>query len=292
MSSAWGRTEVAAFLARVRPDLRLEGVKSLSGGYWNDVLRLDTDQGRLVLKHYRAVMPGTLFPNLPHDEARALERLAGQGVAPDPVGFWADDAVLMYRYIEGAPWAGDISALAALLRRKEGVDPIGFRAVAITPEAILAEGAALFDRCADDAITRRLRALRPEVTEAPPLPRRHLIHTDIGAMNLIGAGEGLRLIDWQCPAAGDGAEDVYTALSPAFQILNLRPPLTAQQRATLLAALVGSDQITRLPALESAFAWRMAGYCCLRLQTADDPAVRDRYTRAAAAEADHIEVLR
>ena len=30
------------------------------------------------------------------------------------------------------------------------------------------------------------------------------------------------MIDWQCPAAGDPCEDIYSFLSPAFQILSGR----------------------------------------------------------------------
>ena len=63
------------------------------------------------------------------------------------------------------------------------------------------------------------------VTLAPP-PRLSLIHADLGASNLIGAGPDLRIIDWQCPAAGDLVEDIYSFLSPGFHILNLHATLT------------------------------------------------------------------
>lgn len=294
MRNAWTEDEVRRFLVAQRPDLRLEGVKVLVGGYWNDVLRLDTDQGQMVLKHYRTVMSGTLFPNLPDDEARALLRFAGADVAPDPIGYWPQDRVLIYRYVEGQAWDGDIDAMAALLRRKVQTDPAGFREVPTTPQQILAQGELLFAPCADDALTRRLRALRPKPSQPPPqgwCQKRQLCHTDIGATNLIGSGAGLRLIDWQCPAAGDGAEDAYTFVSPAFQILNLRAPLSQAARARFLALLVDPEMLARFALLEPSYAWRMAGYCCRRMQTADNPAVRDRYTRAALAEADLIETL-
>jgi hypothetical protein len=272
----------------------LKGVKPLSGGYWNDVLRLDTDQGRMVLKHYRAVMAGSLFPNLPDDEAAALTRLKGTNVAPEPIGYWPDARVLIYGYVEGAHWAGDVDAMAALLARKSTVDPAGFRAVPMTPETILAAGDALYAPCQEDAITRRLRNLRPKPAAAPAggwCQHPQLCHTDIGAANLIGAGPDLRLIDWQCPAAGDGAEDAYTFLSPAFQILNLHPPLTGAQRLRFLGLWGDAQSRARFHLLESAYAWRMAGYCCRRMQTAEDPVVRQRYGEAAQAEADLIDSL-
>lgn len=294
MSAPWAESDARAFLAARRPDLGVRGVRALSGGYWNDVLRIDTDQGPLVLKHYRAVMAGTLFPNLPDDEARALQRLAGLAVAPEPVGYWPQERVLLYAYVEGAPWDGDIAAMAALLVRKAGVGGDGFRQVPVTPEAILAEGDALFAPCQDDALTRRLRALRPAPPPPPPggwCRSRRLIHTDIGAMNLIGAGAGLRLIDWQCPASGDAAEDVFSFLSPAFQILNLRRPLAAGERDRFIRLLGDAELARRLALLEPAYAWRMAGYCCRRMQTAETEEVRARYARAALAEADLIEAL-
>lgn len=294
MSAPWAEDEARAFLTARRPDLGVRGVRALAGGYWNDVLRIDTDLGPLVLKHYRAVMAGTLFPNLPEGEARALQRLAGLGVAPEPVGYWPQEQVLLYAYVEGAPWDGDIAAMAALLVRKAGVSGDGFRQVPVTPEAILAEGDALFAPCRDDALTRRLRALRPVPPPSPPggwCPGRRLVHTDIGATNLIGAGPGLRLIDWQCPASGDPAEDVYSFLSPAFQILNLRAPLPAADRVRLVQLLDDPALARRFALLEPAYAWRMAGYCCRRMQSAETNEVRARYTRAAAAEAEVIEAL-
>ncbi len=293
-TQAWAEPEVRGFLAAHRPDLHLRAVTPMSGGYWNDVLRLDTDHGPLVLKHYRAVLPGTLFPNLPDAEARALSALAGCAVAPELVGFWDREQVLLYTYVEGTVWDGDVGAVADLLRRKAAVGGQGFRAVPMTSAAILAEGDALFAPCRDDALTRHLRALRPKPGPPPPqgwcaAPR--LIHTDIGATNLIGAGAGLRLIDWQCPASGDPAEDAYSFLSPAFQILNLRAPLPKALRARFLSRLDDPDLCARLAVLQPAFAWRMAGYCCRRMQTAEDARVRDRYARAAQAEADLIRAL-
>ena len=295
MSGAWEAQEVRAFLAARRPDFRVTGIEKLAGGYWNDVLRLDSDQGPLVLKHYRAVMPGTLFPNLPDHEALALTRLQGLHVAPDPLGYWPEDRVLVYAYVEGRAWAGDIASVAALLRRKAGAGATGFRAVPVEPAVILAEGEALFARCEEDPLTRRLLGLRPD--PAPPPARgwcqqRQLCHTDIGAANMIGTGPGLRLIDWQCPAAGDPAEDVYTFMSPAFQILNLHPTLAEADRARFLTLMEDADLAARYPLLEPAYAWRMAGYCCVRMQSAETAEIRARYVRAAEAEADLIESLR
>lgn len=259
-------------------------VKPLAGGYWNDVLMVTSPRGSFVFKGYANVLPGTLFPNLPGDEALALERLAGLGVAPEPVGYWPDEQVLVYVFVEGEPWRGDVGAVAELLQRKEAADPSGFREVPLTPVGILVEGARLFARCADDDLVSAYRDKCPTPVDLAPPARLSLIHTDIGATNLIGSGSGVRLIDWQCPAAGDLAEDVYSFLSPAFQILNLREPLTDEERKRFFSALAVSGLEARHRLLEPFFAYRMGAYCCLRRQTAGDASVRERYTRAARAE--------
>ncbi|MCX7298862.1 MAG: phosphotransferase [Rhodobacterales bacterium] len=288
MSEAvWDEVECLAFAVRALPGLRATGARAMAGGFWNDVLRLDTDQGPLVVKHYRAVMPGTLFPNLPADEAKALQRLAGLSVAPEPVGFWGEERVLVYRYVAGTPWDGDVAAVARLIRRKRVADVAGFRSVPMTAEGVLAEGAALFAVCRVDDRVADLLALRPVARDAGTvLPV--LVHTDIGAMNLIGAGDDLRLIDWQCPAAGDEAEDVASFLSPAFQLLNMRAPMTVAERAAFFAALDDPVIEARLRVMEPVYAWRMAAYCCRRIETAPEAEVRECYAQAADSERERL----
>ena len=265
-------------------------VKKLAGGYWNDVLKVSNPSGTYVVKCYRAVLKDSLFPNLPEAEAAALQRLSGLGVAPEPFAFWPDDGILVYSYVEGDVWRDDLSGMANLLRRKEAADAQGFRVVPITAEDILAEGDTLFARCTSDKLVTAFQTGRPTAFTTPTPERLSLIHTDIGATNLIGHGDGLRLVDWQCPAMGDLTEDIYSFLSPAFQILNLCEPLSEAARAHFFDALDMPTVKQRYRALEKAFAYRMAGYCCLRYQTVgeSDIAVRDRYIRAAEAELERI----
>lgn len=259
--------------------------KMLRGGYWNKVMRIDSATGPYVLKRYVEVLPNSLFPNLPDQEAAALDRLKGADVAPEPVGFWPDDGILVYGYVEGNLWSDDVVAVADLLIRKEEISPAGFRAVPWQPEAILAEGDRLMARCSDDPLARRLRERRPEPQPVDPPARLSMIHTDIGAGNLIGTGAGVRLIDWQCPAEGDLAEDVYSFLSPAFQLLNERRPLTPDVVDTFFTALALSGMRDRYLRLRPYYAYRMAAYCCLRYQGAgEDRLLHDRYYAAVSAE--------
>ena len=265
-------------------------VKKLAGGYWNDVLKVSNPSGTYVVKCYRAVLKDSLFPNLPEAEAAALERLSGLGVAPEPFAFWPDDGILVYSYVEGDVWRDDLIGMANLLRRKEAANAQGFRVVPMTAEDILTEGDTLFARCKTDRLVTAFQTSRPTAFTTPTPERLSLIHTDIGATNLIGHGDGLRLVDWQCPAMGDLTEDIYSFLSPAFQILNLCEPLSEVARAHFFDALDMPTVKQRYRILEKAFAYRMAGYCCLRYQTVgeSDIAVRDRYIRAAEAELERI----
>jgi hypothetical protein len=263
-------------------------ISVLRGGYWNQVMKVASAEGRFVLKRYVEVLPNSLFPNLPAAEAEALERLKGLGVAPEPKGFWPEEKILVYDYAEGDLWSEDLAAVADLLRRKESADPSGFRQVPCHPEGILRQGDGLLARCGDDMLSARLRSARPEPIDMASPARLSLIHTDIGAGNLVGAGENLRLIDWQCPAEGDLAEDIYAFLSPAFQILNQRAPLSRLDG--FFDALAMPPMHERYLALRPYFAYRMAAYCCLRYQGAgDDRALHDRYHAATAAELAHVE---
>ena len=124
--------------------------------------------------------------------------------------------------------------------------------------------------------------------------RRALIHTDAGTGNVIVGPDGPRLIDWQCPALGDPAEDLFAFLSPAFQVLYGHEPLTAAERAECLEAYGDREVLARLTALEPALAWRFAAYCAMRrvdLARAD-PDGSARYARALALSLDQLEALR
>lgn len=274
----FGAKEAGAFLRGA--GFGLCRVTVLEGGLWNRLFRVEGAGRFLTLKHYAVLPDGMLFPNLPEAEARALRRLAGLGVAPDLVGFWTGARVLIYTHVEGAHWSGDPAPVARLLRQVSAVDGAGFRLLPVTPPAILAEGDALFDRCVPDDLTKAWRDRRP-VAVAMDVGVRSLVHTDVGAGNLIGAGEGLRLIDWQCPGAGDAAEDICSFLSPAVQAVNHRPPLRPDQRARFFDGLAQPDLVARAMVMEPFFAYRHAAYCCLRRQMA--PELRDLYTAAAIA---------
>ncbi|MEI6800904.1 MAG: phosphotransferase [Pseudomonadota bacterium] len=253
-------------------------LRPLKGGYLNEVLLVQTADTKLVLKRFAPETTGTLFPNRPDDEARALQRLDGLNVAPRLFQYWPEASVMIYDYVEGGPWQAGTAEVARILLRKEAADPAGFRRVPLLPAEILAEGDALFARCTS------VPALRPALRDIALPARLSLIHTDLGPGNLIAQGTDLRIIDWQCPAAGDLAEDIYSFLSPAFQILSEHAVLTAFEQAEFWHALGRPDLKARYLALRPFYAWRMAAYCLWRSETRAEADVRERYATAYAAE--------
>ena len=254
------------FLARHGlADTRGLTVESLSGGYQNQVYRARGGGLDWVIKRFSPAAEVTLFPNLADSEAMALRRLAECGAAPRPVAFVerAEDApVLVYEFYGGRPWSGRIAPVAELLRQIARVDADGFRRVPMIASDILAQGDIFVTECAAE-VRQRLISARPRPKEVAPGPRR-LIHTDFGPGNLIEGADGLKAIDWQCPAAGDPAEDLAAFLSPAFQILYGRAPLTSEEEEALLQAYGDAPTIDRLRHLRPSFDWRMAAYCAMR----------------------------
>lgn len=258
-------------------------VRPLKGGYLNEVLHVTSGPAQMVLKRFAREDRGTLFPNIPGDEARALSLLGPLGVSPELLAFWPEASLMVYAYVDGQPWTENPGDVARLLLRKEAADPSGFRKVPSDPAGILAEGEVLFARCSAPPLQPRPRAV-----ECPAPSRLSLIHTDLGPGNLIGHGAGLRIIDWQCPATGDLTEDIYSFLSPAFQILSDHAPLTEPEVAAFWTALARPDLKARHTILRPFFAWRMAAYCRWRAETRPEADISDRYARACAAELIHM----
>ncbi|MDA0745437.1 MAG: phosphotransferase [bacterium] len=262
----------------------------LTGGFWNDNVRVHGPDIDWVVKHYRTNPRTSLFPVLPQAEALALETLHQKNIAPDPVAFFPDAGpVLVYKYWPGDPWRENVIPVANLLYCLHNL-PVqnlqGFRHLPVEPSTILAQGDALLKNVPEDNLVSSLRDRRPTPASTPAPKHFSLLHTDVGAGNLIVGPDGLRLIDWQCPGIGDPTEDVWAFLSPAFQILFDRAPLSLQDRETFLNTYDSPDVRTRLPLLAPAFAYRMTAYCCLRASELAPiaPALADQYRTAGRAQ--------
>ena len=269
---------------------------ALAGGYWNEVFRVEAGGRDLVVKHYGLKkVEVTLFPMLPRDEARAMELLAGSGLAPDLVGFWpAADGhgpVVVYHFVPGTMWEGDMAEAAGLLARLHARDGDGFRTSPAEPDELLAHADRLPAPPPDDPAWRRLLAVRPGLRPVPAL-RRRLIHGDFSAGNMVAGPAGVRCIDWQCPADGDPCEDLWTFLAPSFRHLYDRAPWTDGELARFRAAYGDTAVLERYDAVAPYYAWRFAKYCAFRVHqlATVDPEGSERYRRAAAAEIALLEV--
>jgi len=268
-------------------------VDVLAGGYLNQVFRLrgkeQGDDFDWVVKFFMPETELALFPNLPVEERKATYLASTIGRAPVPISWletW-DGPVLVYEYCEGEIWQEGVAEVGLLLRDLRTLDAgdYDFREVPMLPEEILAEGDAFLPKIVSE-MRWHLAKARPKPIGIDPVVRSFL-HTDIGPGNIIVAKDTGRLvaIDWQCPAVGDPVQDVIAFLSPAFQILYGRQPLTARQEAEFFAAYGDPELKRRYDALLPFYDWRMAGYCATRQikYAATRPEASQRYAKALDA---------
>jgi len=277
-----------------------DGRVRLEGGYHNDVYRLRRDGLTVVEKHYAAPHgPNPMYPNLPEQEALALQVLAHTGRAPRFVDFRpADDtsrAVLTYEFVRGNEWSRGVDDVARLLHdvHRAPVDS-RLRPLLATPADVLGHADAMIAEV-PTTLSAPLRTVRPVLGAADrrSLPdTESIVHTDCGPGNVIrGGAHGLVLIDWQCPGRGDATEDVACFRSPAMMILYGKRPMsstTARRFLTLYASLSasGSATVERHASLGAVWHYRIGAYCVWRAHELRRraPDVAERYRRALAAE--------
>jgi hypothetical protein len=279
----------------------------LTGGFWNRVYRLrNKEHSSLdwVVKQFVQVPVNPLFPILPLAEHAALRFLQKKECAPTPIAFIADSPVgslLVYQYVQGGSWDGDLDAAAILLARVQRI-PIdafarnAFRKLPTDALALQAHAEGMLQRH-QTAVSDSVRELQPTVSmhSSYPSPREVLVHTDCGPGNMVSGPEGLRLIDWQCPGIGDGLQDVVTFLSPAMQVLYGYPVLTPAKEQQFLGAYFAALRESPLDAqktqarfrlVRSSHHYRFAAYCAMRVQdtAASDEKTSRLYSVALQAE--------
>ena len=268
----------------------------LTGGFWNRVYRLRSKENASldwVVKQFVQVPVNPMFPILPTAEHAALQFLQDQECAPKPIAFIADSpagSLLVYAYVQGSSWNGDLEAAAILLARVQSIPIDAFAMDAFrklpTDAIALQNHAQAMLQVHQSVLSDSVHELRPPVSTQPAHPHRRgvLVHTDCGPGNMVSSPQGLRLIDWQCPGIGDGLQDVVTFLSPAMQVLYGYPVLTAAQEQQFLGAYFAAlderpkdaqKTRARLHSVRSSHHYRFAAYCAMRTQ---DTATSDERT--------------
>ncbi|PJE27419.1 Phosphotransferase enzyme family protein [Pseudooceanicola antarcticus] len=285
--------EISAALARqalaCAPDPAPPALwQALGGGRSNLCWRIPAPDGDLVLKLYRVQNAGPVFPNDPEAEAACLLHLQDQALAPQLLAHWqgAEGPCLLYRHLPGPLWQSDVTQVARLLRRLHRVPvPKALHGLRRGPDGsaalrqeIRAQARGVAGEEADDWPEKLMQEL--PAAEIPPLQKTCLIHGDPVPGNLVAGPEGLRLIDWQCPALGDPCVDLATFLSPAMQYLYRGEPLSAPERTEFLAAYDDPLVTRRLEALWPFLSARIIAHC------------QSRAARGSAADARAAELER
>lgn len=228
----------------------------LGGGRTNRVWRL----GEVVVKLYDPKAATALFPNNPQDEQRALMHYGPLDLAPNLLA--SGQNWLAYSYLTGRAWEAGTAAVARLLAAVHGSPPpAGLRVLSSGWDALQAQTQQMLHIA---GLSHPLPAYR----DVPPILPQAL-HGDAVAGNMIETPDGLRLIDWQCPALGDPAEDLATFLSPAMQTIYRGTPLSAAEVATFLNSYPDRVMVDRYLLLRPLFHLRMAAHCAQRAQRGD-----------------------
>jgi aminoglycoside phosphotransferase (APT) family kinase protein len=241
-------------------------IQRLHGGRTNRAWRL-TGPGRdLVLKLYARDGGNPLFPNDPAAEAICLSHPPLAALAPRLMARGTGDpgAWVLYPWVEGPHWAGDMARAARALRALHRTPaPAGLRRVACDPATLIDAGARFLDLCAGPQ-ARQLSALCPDPPGLPAYAAPVLLHGDPVAANIVIGADGPVFIDWQCPAIGDPCADIAILLSPAMRILYRGGAPRAGDRERFFASYGDAQTATRYHALAPLFHWRMAAYCLWR----------------------------
>ena len=230
----WPTESALAWVPGVRrgaPPLRIE---PLLGGSVNDSWRVDTAQGRFVL---RIDGPAWRRPGVDRAREQQLhEAAAGAGLAPR-VLLWADaDGVQVREYLEGRSW-GAADFLQALQLRRLGDRLAQLHALEVPP------GIAPFDpaACAREYLhtmsATAITSTRAQqvVAEIDAAARQvddgtgglSIVHGDLAHANVLD-GTQLWLLDWEYAQRADPLYDAACAL--AYY------PQAQPQAAALLAA--------------------------------------------------------
>ena len=255
-----------------------------TGGQTNKVWRLIGEED-LICKLYLETGNNPLFNNTPEEEYRCLLWLEGSNIAPKPYKFLKTPfgEVLIYNYIKGQIWSHNVDSVSELLTRiRKHIYPKGLRVLSNLPSDIKQIGLEIINEL-NSYHKNKLIKICPDVSIPDIEPV--LLHTDVVPGNLILADEGLRLIDWQCPAIGDPIVDIMMFLSPGMHEIYGSRKLSMKEHETFLMNLT-SKLRNRYNILAPLYHWRLAAYCFWKAEQGFI-----EYEKAALAEIDLLKMI-
>ena len=255
-----------------------------TGGQTNKVWRLIGEED-LICKLYLETGNNPLFKNTPEEEYRCLLWLEGSNIAPKPYKFLKTPfgEVLIYNYIKGQIWSHNVDSVSELLTRiRKHIYPKGLRVLSNLPSDIKQIGLEIINEL-NSYHKNKLIKICPDVSIPDIEPV--LLHTDVVQGNLILADEGLRLIDWQCPAIGDPIVDIMMFLSPGMHEIYGSRKLSMKEHETFLMNLT-SKLRNRYNILAPLYHWRLAAYCFWKAEQGFI-----EYEKAALAEIDLLKMI-
>ena len=255
-----------------------------SGGRSNKVWRLKGEKD-LICKLYLETKTNPLFNNIPEAEYRCLLWLEGSNIAPKPYKFLKTPfgEVLLYNFISGETWSHDVETVSELLTRiRNHKYPKGLRKLSIVPSDIKQSGFEIINRL-NGYHKNELMNICPDVSISDIEPV--LLHTDVVPGNLIIGDEGLRLIDWQCPAIGDPIIDIMMFLSPGMHKIYGPGKLSMKDHEDFLMSL-SSDLRNRYNKIGPLYHWRLAAYCFWKAEQGFI-----EYEKAALAEINLLKMI-
>ena len=255
-----------------------------TGGRTNKVWRLKGEKD-LICKLYLETKTNPLFNNCPDAEYACLVCLDGSDIAPKPYKYLKTPfgEVLLYNYIKGHTWSHDVETVSELLNRiRKHKYPKGLRFLSNLTSDIKQTGLEIINRL-NDYHKNELMNICPDVSISDIEPV--LLHTDVVPGNLIIGKEGLRLIDWQCPAIGDPIVDIMMFLSPGMHEIYGSRKLSMIDYEIFLMSL-NSDLRNRYNKISPLYHWRLAAYCFWKAEQGFI-----EYENAALAEIDLLKMI-
>lgn len=240
-----------------------EEPQPLSGGQTNQLWRV----GDVVVKSYAEPDGNPIFPNSPMCEASVLQRLSGHEISPRFIGQAHANGrrYLVYEFLEGTTWTEEAGKVGVLLRRLHDFQPpVGLRVLAGGSRQVSSQVAG-FQGALSAELVCWLEEHKPTL-EIEASERRVLLHGDPVPGNIVVTPNGVRLIDWQCPAVGDAVQDLALFLSPAMQLIYRGAPLCLEERQTFLAAYGNPTVQQRLQAMQPWYHWAMIAYCAWKTE--------------------------